>query len=99
MPRARCRRRSRASTRAESAGCRPGERWPLARPLRVVRRGRTLNWYARLSASRREEIAAYLFIAPWLFGFLVFQLGAVAASFVLSFLRADFLTDWQFIGL
>jgi multiple sugar transport system permease protein len=58
-----------------------------------------LNWYGRLSASRREEIAAYLFIAPWLFGFVVFQFGAVTTSFILSFLKVDFLTEWQFIGL
>ena len=57
------------------------------------------NWFGRLSSTRREEVAAYLFIAPWLFGFLVFQLGAVLASFGLSFLKVDFLTEWQFVGL
>jgi len=53
----------------------------------------------RLSSSQREGLSAYLFLSPWLFGFVVFQLGAVVASLVLSFLKADFLSDWQFVGL
>ena len=35
------------------------------------------GWYARLSYERKEEIAGYLFILPWLVGFVIFQLGAM----------------------
>ncbi len=54
---------------------------------------------AALSSSRREEIAGYLFILPWLIGFLVFQLGSMIASLVLSFYSVDFLTAPTFVGL
>jgi multiple sugar transport system permease protein len=53
----------------------------------------------RLTVARREAIAGYLFIAPWLVGFLVLILGPIIASFYYS------LTDYQivkpptFIGL
>ncbi|GGE96366.1 carbohydrate ABC transporter permease [Mycetocola zhadangensis] len=35
--------------------------------------------------NRREAIAGYLFIAPWVIGFLVFTLGAMIYSLVISF--------------
>jgi multiple sugar transport system permease protein len=35
--------------------------------------------------NRREAIAGYLFISPWIVGFLVFTLGAMIYSFVISF--------------
>lgn len=44
------------------------------------------------SAARREAIAGYLFILPWIIGFLVLQLGPVIASAVLSF------TSWRGFG-
>jgi multiple sugar transport system permease protein len=49
---------------------------------------------ARLWAAgfgRRETWAAYAFLSPWLFGFLVFTAGPMVASFVLS------LTDYSVI--
>jgi multiple sugar transport system permease protein len=39
----------------------------------------------RKSFNRREAIAGYLFISPWLLGFLVFTLGAMIYSLVISF--------------
>ena len=53
----------------------------------------------RLSNRTREAIAGYLFILPWIIGFLIFQLGAMAASLVISFLRTDMLTGHRWIGL
>ncbi|MGH2534828.1 MAG: carbohydrate ABC transporter permease [Thermomicrobiales bacterium] len=53
----------------------------------------------RMTVARREAIAGYLFIAPWLIGFLVLLVGPIIASFYYS------LTDYQivqaptFIGL
>lgn len=35
--------------------------------------------------NRREAIAGYLFISPWLLGFLIFTLGAMIYSLVISF--------------
>jgi multiple sugar transport system permease protein len=54
----------------ENAGAK--EQRPAAPPLR-----RKYN--------RREAVAGYLFIAPWLVGFLVFTLGAMAYSLYISF--------------
>ncbi len=49
--------------------------------------------------SRREVAAFYLLISPWLLGFLVFVLGPMLASLVLSFTQWDILTPPQWIGL
>ncbi len=52
-----------------------------------------------ITTSRREQFFGYLFISPWLIGFLVFQLGPILASIGIS------LTDWtllrppQFVGV
>jgi multiple sugar transport system permease protein len=53
----------------------------------------------RLSQRAREEVAAYLFIAPWLIGFLVFTAGAMLFSLGLSFYKTDLLTYGYFTGL
>ena len=50
----------------------------------------------RLSQSAREEIAAYLFLSPWLIGFAIFTLGAMAFSLGLSFTKTDLLTSIRF---
>lgn len=39
----------------------------------------------RLSAARREALAGYLFISPWVIGFCVFTVGAMVYSLVISF--------------
>src|SRR5262245_33821015 len=36
---------------------------------------------------------------PWIVGFLVFNLGAMVVSFVMSLLKADFLGPSTFVGL
>lgn len=49
--------------------------------------------WAELSASRRQEaMTGYLFILPWLIGFIVFFVGPIIASFFLSF------TSWNIVG-
>lgn len=48
---------------------------------------------------KREEIAGYLFILPWLIGLSVFTAGPMIFSLVLSFFKADMLTPAKFIGL
>lgn len=47
----------------------------------------------RRSAARREAIAGYLFISPWIIGFLLFTLGAMAYSLVISFSRYNLATN------
>jgi multiple sugar transport system permease protein len=42
--------------------------------------------------ARREELAFYLFISPWIIGFILFDAGPIVASFFVS------LTDWNVLG-
>jgi multiple sugar transport system permease protein len=42
--------------------------------------------------ARREEIAFYLFILPWIVGLVLFDAGPIVASFAIS------LTDWTILG-
>jgi len=53
----------------------------------------------RLSQWQREEIAGYLFISPWIIGFLIFTIGAMIYSFGLSFFKSDMMTPAKFIGI
>lgn len=48
--------------------------------------------------ARREAIAGYLFISPWLIGFLVFILGPIVASFYLSLTEYAIVQPPVFIG-
>jgi len=48
---------------------------------------------------RNEAIAGYLFIMPWMVGFLVWWLGPMLASLYFSFTRYEILTPPQWIGL
>ncbi len=57
-------------------------------------RGRT-----RLSQRAQEEIWAYVFISPWVIGFLIFTFGAMAFSLGLSFYNTDLLQPAKFTGL
>lgn len=53
----------------------------------------------RLSPPVRRNLTGYLFIAPWLIGFLVFTLGGFVASVGLSFTRWNIVTAPRPIGL
>jgi multiple sugar transport system permease protein len=48
---------------------------------------------------RREAIEGYLWISPWLIGFLVFSLGPIIASFYLSFTKYKIGGIPEWIGL
>ncbi len=50
-------------------------------------------------ASVKESLAGYLFIGPWVVGFLVFTLGPILASIYLSFTDYDVLNPAQWVGL
>ena len=62
---------------------------PVAQPTRRTR-------LSRMQA--REELIAYILIAPWVIGFLIFTAGALIFSFGLSFFKADLLSPAQFVG-
>ena len=46
----------------------------------------------------RQNLTGYLFIAPWLLGFLVFTLGGFASSLYLSFTRWNIVTPPRWVG-
>lgn len=52
------------------------------------RRGQTRGGF-----NRREAIAGYLFISPWILGFLIFTVGAMIYSLVISFSYYDLATN------
>lgn len=51
------------------------------------------------SLGRREAWWGFIFISPWIVGFLVFTLGPMVASFYLAFTSFDALTAPRFVGL
>jgi multiple sugar transport system permease protein len=51
-----------------------------------------------LRLRQREALAAYLFLAPWLVGLLLFVAGPVVASFVLAFTSWDLLNSPTWVG-
>lgn len=53
----------------------------------------------RFSLAQREALTFYLMISPWLAGFLLFTLGPMVASLVISFTRWDLLSPARFVGL
>jgi multiple sugar transport system permease protein len=55
--------------------------------------------FSRLSMKTREALVGYLFISPWIIGFLAFTLGPLAASLYLSFTDYNLLQPPKFIGL
>jgi multiple sugar transport system permease protein len=49
--------------------------------------------------ARREAIAGYICIAPWLLGFVVFVAGPIVASLLISFTRWNIVSPAQWVGL
>lgn len=58
-----------------------------------------LGWSKLSVSERREAIAGYLFISPWMIGFVVFFAGPILASFVLSFTRWNIVGTPKWVGL
>lgn len=59
--------------------------------------GRIGAWFGRFRL--RETWAAYAFLSPWLFGFIVLTAGPMVASLVLSFTNYDIIGTSRFVGL
>jgi multiple sugar transport system permease protein len=60
------------------------------------------RWLARTrqrSLATQEAIAGYLFILPWLAGLLIFVIGPILASLVLSFTHWNIVTPPEWAGL
>ena len=74
---------------ASASGSAPGQTLVASPP-----RART-----HLSQRGIEELTAYLFISPWVIGFLVFTLGAMLFSLGLSTFESDLLSSSKFVGL
>ncbi len=55
----------------------------------------------RMTPSRREAVWGLVFVSPWIFGFLVFTVGPLIASLILSFTDFNLVRPeaTQFIGL
>jgi multiple sugar transport system permease protein len=68
----------------------------IPRPSGAARGGRLT-----LSPARREAFWGLVFIGPWILGFLLFTIGPLIASFVLSFTNFNLVRpdDVQFIGV
>lgn len=49
--------------------------------------------------ARQEAIWAYIFVSPWVIGFLIFTLGPMMASLFFSFTQYDVLNEARWIGL
>lgn len=72
-----------------------------AQPVPTVQRPprRLTAWIPRSAMQRREALWGYLFAAPLLIGFLVFQFGPMVASIFISLTKWDILTEPKFTGL
>ena len=53
----------------------------------------------RLPGAQREAIEGFLYISPWIVGFLVFTLGPMLASLYYSFTTYNVLSSPRFSGL
>src|SRR5262245_30974066 len=74
----------------------PATSIPSAELLRPDIRARRVAGRARV---RARNLAGYVFIAPWLVGFLGFTLLPMAASLYLAFTDYDILTAPRWVGL
>ena len=57
------------------------------------------TWRQMPASRRREAIAGYLFISPWLIGFLLFTVGPMLFSLYISFTRWNIVGDPKWVGL
>lgn len=53
----------------------------------------------KISLARREELAAYAFVAPWILGFLIFTVGPMLSSLFFSFTDYNIVDAPNWIGL
>lgn len=68
------------------------------RVTRALRRW-TAHQLERLTPTQREGLSGWLFASPWVLGLLLWRLGPMIASLVLSFTHYDLLTSPRLAGL
>lgn len=56
------------------------------------------TWQDMSSMNRKEALAGYFFISPWLLGFIIFVAGPLIASLALSFTRWNIVGDPHWVG-
>ena len=52
-----------------------------------------------MNAKKRKKLIPYLFIAPWIIGFIVFTIGPLIFSLIMSFFDWPVIGDPTFVGL
>ena len=67
--------------------------------MSVLTKRLTRSWTQLSDSERREALAGYLFISPWIVGFIVFFAGPIIASFILSFTRWNIVGTPKWVGL
>ncbi len=65
--------------------------------MAVMPKAQVRHWWNTLKG--QEAFSFYLFILPWVIGFLVFTAGPILASFGLSFMHYDIILPPEFTGL
>jgi multiple sugar transport system permease protein len=65
--------------------------------MAVLQQTERRQWWKTLKG--QESLTFYLFILPWIIGFLIFTAGPIIASFVLGFMHYDMILAPEFIGL
>jgi len=58
-----------------------------------------INHQKHLSMTKREALTSYLFISPWLIGFVLLTIGPMLASLYFSFTEYNIVTPPKWIGL
>jgi len=64
---------------------------------KITEKGKNMR-YSRLSKRTKEELEFYLFILPWLIGFVLFWGGPIIGSFVISLTKWPILSSPQWVG-
>ena len=62
-------------------------------------RGDRRRWRDLTKGERHQELEAYLFLTPWITGFLAFTLGPILASAYMSLTTYDIFSPPEFVGL
>ena len=60
-----------------------------------MQRARKRHW----SMAQREAVEGYLFISPWIVGFILFTLGPMLASLYYSFTEYNIVSTSRWAGL
>jgi multiple sugar transport system permease protein len=65
----------------------------------ISKNGKMKTWFSRLPESKQNLVMGYLFISPFIVGFLAFIIVPMGISLFMSFHDYDLLTEAKFVGL